>query len=274
VIEAELHGKFRVAEDRHTSTCLGLLRLLPDSYLLEFLGRAQTLEGRLLPTASFDLIEETSFWPYLRDAGEPDAIIRLRRSDDSRRLTLIVEAKHGALKSGSEPSAEEKGGLGDEVESESVTHAPRPRDQLAKYLRAGKHEYQQVALVYLTHHRSMPRQDIEESLKAAGGDGIIYWLSWFDLHTFTVEQLESDRVSELSARRILKNLRRYLEFQGYMRFHHWSLLPEVGNLPRYCHTYGLTALSALPYASYERTYRSFFGATIRDALRPFYLGKR
>jgi len=172
VIEAELHGKTHVAEDRHTSTCFGLLRLLPDSYLLESLGKAETLEGRLLSASSFDLIEEIRFWPYLRDAGEPDAIIELRKSNESGRLTLIVEAKHGAAKSGFQPGAGEIGTVEAEVKTESLTEVPRPRDQLAKYLRAGKNVYQQVGLIYLTHHRSMPCQDIEESLKAAGGDAL------------------------------------------------------------------------------------------------------
>jgi hypothetical protein len=52
VIEAELHGKSHVAEDRLTSTCLGLLRFLPDSYLLEFLGKAVTLENHSRPATN------------------------------------------------------------------------------------------------------------------------------------------------------------------------------------------------------------------------------
>jgi len=75
----------------------------------------------------------------------------------------------------------------------------------------------------------------------------VYWQSWFDLHTFSVEHLESRSGSEDSARRILNDLRRYLEFQGYLGFRHWSSLelPNIENLPQYRHTYGFTALRGL-----------------------------
>lgn len=256
MIEAELHGKSHVAEDRLTSTCLGLLRLLPDSYLLEFLGKAVTLENQLLAACSFDLVEKIKFWPYLRNAGEPDAAIRLRRNGDPNPLTLIVEAKHGAGKSGFEPTAEEIESANASARTENVSEILRPRDQLAKYLRAGKREYQQVGLIYLTHHRSMPREDIDESVKVAGGAGIIYWLSWFDLYTFTVDRLESGRLLEFSAQKILEDIRRYLEFQGYARFRRWISPPAAvsANLPRYGRSYRFGGWASLHRALYCRDY--------------------
>lgn len=273
MIEAELHGKSHVAEDRLTSTCLGLLRLLPDSYLLEFLGKAVTLENELLPACSFDLIEEVKFWPYLRDAGEPDATIKLRRNGDPSPLTLIVEAKHGAAKSGFEPTGEEIETAEAVTRNEDLLEVRKLRDQLAKYLRAGRREYQQVALIYLTHHRSMPRQDIDDSLKAAAGDGLIYWLNWFDLYTFTVDRLEGDCSLEFSVQRILDELRKYLEFQGYARFRHWfSLaLTSFEDLAKYHRAYGLSTPNGLPGASYRHRYQPPLAVSVTDVLRPLYV---
>lgn len=273
MIEAELHGKTHTAEDRHTSTCLGLLRLLPDSYLLEFLGKAETREGRLLPKSPFDLIEEIRFWPYLRGAGEPDAIVGLRNSNSSSSsFTLIVEAKHGAPKSSFEPSAEEAGTAEAHVGTDNEMQTPQPRDQLARYLRAGRHEYQRVGLIYLTHHRSMPCQDIDESLKAVGEDGPIYWLSWFELYTFAVDRLENSSSLEFSAQKILEALRRYLEFQGYVRFRRWCPLTTPKSEPPtlYQRVYGFGVPTVVPAASYARRYP--LAVTVaKGSLRPLYL---
>jgi hypothetical protein len=260
MIQAEICGKSHVAEDRLSSACFGLLGFLPDFYLIEFFGRAVEKNGRRLDPTPFDYVEHAAFWPWLQSAGQPDMIVQLGRIDGtSDRLTIIIEVKHGSPKSGT--------ASGEEACANSATTGINPvgsaeertaADQLAKYWIAGKKRYQRLVLVYLTHHRSLPENDIDESLRASGGEAVIFWLSWFHLYDAIMDHLESGRSLQLPERRILKVLTDYLVWQGYVRFRRWRIPNTSPSLDSglYHHRYALAQTAEPISVLYDRAYAS------------------
>ena len=76
------------------------------------------------------------FWRYLPGSGIPDAMLTIDRPG-SESFKIILEAKHGASQTG---------------------------DRLSKYLRAAYLLFRDnFALIHLTHHRLMPKAEIEQS---------------------------------------------------------------------------------------------------------------
>jgi Holliday junction resolvase-like predicted endonuclease len=206
MIHADMKGKTHVPEDVLTSNCIGLLSLLPDNILIEFFSISVDLKGQNINLSKYDEIEKIEFWSWLDNAGEPDILCILKNKTDNHRLVLIIEVKHGSGKSGYAQT--------EIINSDEETFST---DQLAKYWQAARKQYNHanidVALIYLTHHRNFPKQDIEDSLKETTNSGLIYWLSWFHLYEFVVDKLKVN-LSKIEAN-IFKLLKIYLKNKGY-----------------------------------------------------------
>ena len=229
MIYADLFGKQSVSEDVFTSNCLGLLSLLPDRKLLDFISMARTCRRQQLPLPLNEQSKVTiDFWPYLPGPWGciPDAILTV----DGHQLPtfkVIVEVKTGS---------------------------PQTGDQLARYWRAGNVLYDtNFALIYVTHHRSIPIEELQSSEINAGP---IYWLSWHDLFLWTHRQIsaESSR-QDTTEGRILRMLQSYLEAKGYRTFLGWApSIATVTALP-YRRTYSLTVRPpAQSVTGYARSY--------------------
>jgi hypothetical protein len=168
------------------------------------------------------------FWPWLPPEGFPDVITALQDKDGREPLTLIIEVKHGASKSAVTGATD----ADDTLEgSDSTEGDRRADDQLARYWRAGlKHfrpqSLESLAVIYLTHHRSLREADIEKSLCEAGPEARIFWLSWFDLYRWASNQLDMIKARPTSEVRILKSLCAYLIANKYRCFRGWSSLPR------------------------------------------------
>jgi hypothetical protein len=227
MIHADLQHHTRSAEDRFTSNCLGLLRLLPDKDFIDFLSHAVNWKNACIDLSQCTKVSTIDFWPWLPAEGFPDVITALQGKDSRDTITLIIEVKHGAPKSAVTRATE-----GDETleNSDSTTGDRRPGDQLARYWRAGlkhfrPHSPESLAVIYLTHHRSLREADVEKSLSEAGPEARIFWLSWFELYRWTSDQLNMIEARPTSEERILKTLRYYLTANAYRCFLRWSLLP-------------------------------------------------
>jgi hypothetical protein len=220
MIYADLQDHYHSAEDRFTCNCLGLLRLLPDSDFIDFFSRAMKLDKTHIELSDYEQVSKVDFWPWLPPAGFPDVIAGLRKGG-GKPLTLIIEVKHGASKGGAASTA-----LTDEM-SENLDSTPSDgptADQLAKYWQAGCKHFRCPAIIYLTHHRSLPKDDLKESLCIAGADAGIFWLSWFELYRWASDQLNKIKARPNSEAQILKTLHAYLTANEYRCFLGWSLL--------------------------------------------------
>jgi hypothetical protein len=232
MIHADLQGRTHVPEDVHTSNCLGLLHLLPDSNIIEFLSEAETLRGMRIDLSRYDHVERLKFWPWLSEGGEPDVIVELQEKEGGEGLVLIIEAKHGA-------------GLSS-------------YDQLARYWRTASRRFRHTAVIYLTHDRSLPKADIAASLCEVGSEAPIFWLSWFHLYRWVTTRLGKMNTLPISEQRILNMLRKYLSAQGYLCFLGWSLPVVCSNCQlSYSHAYatGHTIMDGKPQMSgYAHSY--------------------
>lgn len=236
MIHADIQGKTGVPEDILTSCCLGMLRLLPDDYLIELLALACHRDGRMLNLIGFDAVDELEFWPWLRDGGEPDAIATLSSNSTSRRAKIVIEVKHGAGKSS-----------GNE-------------DQLARYFKSAALQYNnyEVYLIYLTHHRDMPIGDLEASLTCLTSDAHIYWLNWFTVAKWSTYKLYLTQPSLVESR-ILFSINNYLSLKGYRRFEQLNAIPwEVVSSPAYTKDYFETDNPLKSYfeITYNRSYKN------------------
>ena len=154
MIEADIHGKSGVREDMLTSCVFGLFELLPDNYLIEILLPAKDIKGNNLnPTPLYDKVE-LEYWPWIIGSGEPDAIATLHYATPQKNivgLKIVIEVKHGAPLSSPQQLANYYNGI------------------LRSFLNSHN-----IALIYLTHHHNMPKEDIENNLYPCenGGMGI------------------------------------------------------------------------------------------------------
>lgn len=204
MINAELHGKSHVPEDRLTSSCLGLLNLFDSRYLIEFLREARDLNQKELNLNIDTQLSGFYFWPWLPGGGEPDVLLELQ-NPDSTKTVIVIEAKHGAGKSGSIK------------DSEIGSPDACCQDQLARYWRAAGKTYPKynVEIIYLTHHRYFPENELRDTLTAMGEGGKVFWLSWFSLYRFALRVLPSTHGTESRVRHALIN---YLDASGYACF--------------------------------------------------------
>lgn len=243
MIHADLHGKSHVFEDMLTSNCLGLMRLLPDRHLIKFLGKALSLQRERLDLSQYDQIASFEFWPWLPGGGEPDVIAKLRSTHHRTEKTLVIEVKHGAPKSGSAVPLELESHAADDSDLiEAYDSDKKTIDQLAKFLQAAAKHLQNPSLIYLTHHRSIPKADIEASQHLAGDNAPIYWLSWFRLYALVTEHLVNVASFPSAESKILKSLRDYLSEKDYLVFQGWSSIPQASPcMSVYRHRYTLAA---------------------------------
>jgi hypothetical protein len=175
MIHADLQHHAHILEDRFTSNCLGLLRLLPDSDFIDFFSYAVKRDRTCIDLSRYRQVSKLEFWRWLLSVGIPDVIGELQHSDRSAPLTLIIEAKLGAPKSGTTGTAD----TAETSENPGSSQGDPPfGDQLAKYWQAACKHFPRPAVIYLTHHRSLPETDFKKSLCEAGADAGIFWLSW------------------------------------------------------------------------------------------------
>lgn len=169
---AALHRKVELTEDVLTASFFDLVRVHDDIATLR----------QLLDLAGIQVIAPDAWtrfkivlWPSW-DSGEPDAVILL--FEESRLVAqVVVEVKAGAAKSGVDAPDDVAAGRVD------GNHG----DQLAKYLReAVKREpVVPAALIYLTHHPTAPRDEINASTaslrRPPACEAPIAWASWRDV---------------------------------------------------------------------------------------------
>ena len=182
MIEADLKRKTNFPEDILTSNCLGLLALMDDCYLIDFFSTAIEMGGKNLNLSEYNSVKSIDFWPRLQ-GKEPDIIIVLESSATGQQIVLIIEVKHGSGKSGT------SGGR----DGAATT------DQLAKYWLSARKTYPKnnLVIVYLTHHRSLPKQEITESIKKAGNGTLIYWTSWFKFQVYISDRCRDNKKTRI-----------------------------------------------------------------------------
>ena len=210
MIEADIQRKTQ-SEDVFTSCCIGLLELLPDDlYLISFLRKAIHIRGDLLKISEGCSIQDISYWPGF-PSGYPDVVIGLTDG-----TVLIIEIKHGSPMSGDGQLARYWG------------------DACQKYPKHKKH------LVYLTHHRFIPKNDLEKSERLTPTEHLeppsFFWLGWFALFSCIDGWLKNTTL-HYSEKKILESLRRYLIHQKYTCFLGWNGFPKTAvTFPRYVRT--------------------------------------
>ncbi|NRD65272.1 hypothetical protein HRD49_26295 [Corallococcus exiguus] len=225
MLAAELHGKLgdgTNAKDRKedvlTSNVFGLLRCMesPD-LLVTWLGESRPAvdgDSRLVtgPVHSADI----HFWPRVR-TRELDVLVLLR---GPRGLHVIgVECKYEWDKSN---RPEDDTGDGEKDAAGSC-------DQLAYYMDAlaadalpsspyRPEEVHRRSLLYLTAHATMPRDDLEASLKARREHSAIdlHWLPWRELTPLLPKDNRAHGLPRLLAelRQVLKR-RKLATFTGW-----------------------------------------------------------
>ncbi len=237
---AELHGKISRTgenlserlEDLLTSDVFSACRYVrPNILLLPFLLQAIGLKGIPLQNLVKNQVERARylFWPHLT-RSEPDVLISLEFSSGNIFIVLI-EAKYFSPKSSSPLSEPE------------LEIAETPRDQLAreyedlfdahKVFHVPVSKIKGRALIYITAHRAIPINSINESIEEIKKfhleqDEInIFWTSWFNLHPI-ISRIKDALHWEYP---ILGDLRQLLERKRLVHFKGFSLdlLSEIPN---------------------------------------------
>lgn len=252
MIYAEIAGRLGFEEDILTSTAVGLLSLLPDEEFIHFIGSARSINGECLEKhiGACTRVGAIEFWKTSFPYGIPDVFLRLD-GEAGVCAVIVIEVKHGSGKSGS----------AEEVEDGVIQN--REVDQLYRYWESLAQQYPNCAkaVVFLTHHRILPREDLTTSWKAAGGEAHLFWLGWHSLYDFVAEALRSGKYLARSTEwKILQVLETYLRFKGYARFSGWpqpstsAILSELPGLwYRRVYTANL-GLSGRLFPAYSRTY--------------------
>jgi hypothetical protein len=246
MVYAELQGKTS-PEDLFTSSVFELFYLLPSRDLLGFLTKARTARGEMLeiPTGDETTIKIT-FWQYLAHPRVcvPDVILTVE-NPSSDPFFVIVENKTGSRQTG---------------------------EQLCDYWQAGNIRYRdKFALVYLTHHRNMPKAELEKSEQDANDAAAqIFWLNWYALFSWVREQLSNVSSRPDCERKILQTLELYLR-SPYKAFEHCEL-PRT-NIPipyqlAYMH------LSELVEFKFQIYARGYFSPSIDVMPSPPYASQR
>jgi hypothetical protein len=217
MIYADIHGKNHVPEDVLTSNCLGLLHMLPDCDMLDFLSEARSYRDQdFVPIPTQPTAEVTlDFWPHVsRPRGcIPDAILRIP-IEATQTYTVIIEAKHTAEQSG---------------------------DQLSDYWKAGNAiSPGRFTVIYLTGHASLPKAELQKSETDADPSAKIYWIGWRDLFKWTQRKLSCSAARPYSEIQILQMLSRYLTEKEYRTFLGWDRLAAVSGKYPYRRKYGLS----------------------------------
>lgn len=211
-------------EDLLTSDVFSACRYVrPKTLLLPFLYQAKKLNGESLEHIIEDNVARVRylFWPRL-NRSEPDVLITLELSSGCFFL-ILIEAKYFSPKSGSALSIEE------------LEIAETPSDQLAReYLdlldahrlfNCPKSKILGRALIYITAHRSIPKDSLCESIIEIKNfltdkDKInLFWTNWFELHPI----ISKARNILKWERPILDDMRQLLERKCLIHFRGFNL---------------------------------------------------
>jgi hypothetical protein len=215
-------------EDLLTSDVFSACRYTnPNTVLAPFLNHAKRLDNKLLGHLLNKKINNAYyvFWPQLPRC-EPDVLIAIEFLP-KQFFIILVEIKYFSSKSC------------EALRQEELIIAETPRDQLAR-------EYSDLldkkisknfeipilesniigkALVYITAHRSLPQESIEESVYEAKRfvhekeDIDIFWLSWFELYSI-ISQMKNCKDWE---KPIIEDLKGLLERKQLVKFHGFQL---------------------------------------------------
>lgn len=169
------------SEDLLTASVFGILRYLPaDSLLFPILKQAKNLHGETFNpiTDVKDSEIDLEFWPALK-YSEPDLVIKTGIKE-----LIFVESKFNSGKSGSYDPDEEK------TSNPAIDQLYREFEDLSEFS-VGNNKSVTKSLIYLTAHRTMPKNDLCCSYKAVKASRLnneceifitnTYWLSWFDV---------------------------------------------------------------------------------------------
>lgn len=176
---AQIHNKLSRSEenmeDLLTSNVFGIWLYLPRVLgLLKFLRTAERLDGTRIEIPEEVIHVELKFWSWMQERGakgaEPDVLIEIK-SRNQRRWLVLVEAKYLSGKSS----------FADQDEL--------PNDQLAREMHnlrdmGRRRHFDEYALIYITAHTTMPRNDIEDAIKelrdktGQGSAEYFYWTTW------------------------------------------------------------------------------------------------
>lgn len=167
------------SEDLLTASVFGVLRYLPaDALLFPILKQAKNLHDETFnPNTDVKNSKiEIEFWPALK-YSEPDLVI-----DTGMNELIFVESKFNSGKSGSYDYE-------DGINSKPVNdQLKREFKDLMEYSFENNKSVKKT-LIYLTAHRTMPKDDLISSYQAVNVSGLnsemfknnTYWLSWFDV---------------------------------------------------------------------------------------------
>jgi hypothetical protein len=222
---AELHGKISSSgsnlsenmEDLLTSDVFGRLRYLsPDLGLVPLLQTAVSFEtGRSGIAVPGNVLGfSVDFWPrFCR--SEPDVVIRLDTTGGP--MVVMVECKYRSGKSG-------------EDVPEDIPAPQESADQLVREFQdlKGLAANGASALIYITGHRIMPREDLERSARSAGEEGGLfrattYWVGWHMIWDLFRREQGAPHPAGL----ILKDLEDLLYHKGFRPFQGWPDTPAV-----------------------------------------------
>lgn len=223
MIIAELKGKIPSAlqnyEDILTSSVIGIFPYLSSPvYFQSILESCINIDGRAVTFDSPIKSCEFVFWPKLENS-EPDVLLLLRTECNSE-ILICIEAKYWSDKSSHEDQSID---LQDRMNGQ--------RDQLAReiedihkesclrYLNINKNNLNNILLIYLTNHTSLPIEEIHESIAHVNSVPFqkeqIYWLTWRGIH-HTLSKIKNFYTEQDA--RLLVDLKRLLEKKGLRSF--------------------------------------------------------
>ena len=171
-------GKYFVTEDILTGSLGDILDWWSTSDLIERIVKGAVVvkkpgEATLYSTELPHFEEyKVELWPWWDADGIPDIAVKLLCSKKMVGY-LVIEAKFGAKKSGTDALA-------------ASMPMIRTQDQLARYYRYAASLGEGVWVLYLTHHASAPREELDESLIAIQREHpthtpSLMWCSWRDV---------------------------------------------------------------------------------------------
>jgi len=183
------------SEDLLTASVFGPLRYLPfNEYLKPILEQSRNLDGKNIQLPNSDDMPTLDFWPT-RYRREPDLELEMPA------MKIFVEVKFHSGKSGD-----------------------GEHDQLAnQYEDLYKSTDRKKAVIYLTKHRSMPKEELQKSISNVNPSSLtkkfqdsLFWLSWFDMWSFI--SMKNKQVSTHPEKLILQDLCELMEKQGLAHF--------------------------------------------------------
>jgi hypothetical protein len=211
------------SEDLLTASVFGPIRYFPsEMLLLPILIRAKNLNGKSYePKTIVDNTElNVEFWPrYPR--SEPDVSIKIGEKE-----LIFVEAKFLSGKSGAFHADDEESNSGSAISSDQLAREWVDLKNTAKF--------KNKSLIYLTAHRTIPDNDIEDSAvvisKHAANDladfkDNTYWLSWFDV--WDEAQRKFDRTDDSYMQIIMKDIIELLEKLELKHFTGFAIGEEI-----------------------------------------------